>query len=453
MSNQLLSQTANRRVRVALFAIAFSLCLSQLTHADNWSQWRGNKLDSVTMEKSLPGKLSMDKNLLWKFEMPGTGGASPVVWNDHIFVMSVEGNGQENGKPLSLLCVTTQGKLKWKKPLEGRNKRSRDSGDSASPSPFTDGTHVWAMTTNGVIQCFDFEGNQVWAKDLQKEYGEFHIQFGMTSTPVLDQGKIYLQLIHGKMKRGSKATSVGWVVALDAKNGNEIWKHQRKTDGMFENMHSYASPSIYRDNQNEFLVTHGGDYVIGHSLESGDEIFRCGDMNPKGDGYNYFLRFVSSPLCVEGMLIVPTAKSGPVLALDPAKKLAGDVTEKKETRHWRLDQGTPDVATPVVYDGMVYLARETGVLIALDSETGEMVYQKRMLADRHRSTPVAGDGKVYFADRRGNLKIIEAGEEPNVLTNLSLGEETLASPAISNGVLYIRTQENLYAFGTSTSQE
>ncbi len=419
--------------------------------ADNWPQWRGGKFDSISPETNAPAEIAVDKNLLWKFEMPGPGGASPVVWGDNVFVTTVEGG--DNGDDLSLLCLSTEGKLKWKKKLEGKNRNSRDSGNSASPSPSTDGEHVWAMTANGVVQCFDMKGEQVWSKDLQEVYGKFHIQFGMTSTPVLDQGRLYFQLIHGELKRRSRETSVGWVIALDAKSGKEIWKQERKTDGLFENRHSYASPVLYRDGEIEFLVTHGGDYVIGHSLKDGSELWRCGDLNPKGDNYNYTLRFVSSPVCAKGMLVVPTAKSGPVLALKVDSNLTGDVTDKKQTRHWRMDRGTPDVATPVIYNEQVYLARENGVLICVDATTGEQIYQERLLADRHRSTPVAANGKVYIADRKGKITILEAGRKLTVLSTSELGEETLASPAISNGRVYVRTQKNLYAFGDKSTPE
>ena len=174
-------------------------------HADNWPQWRGANLDSVSHEKELPRSLSKD-NLLWKLKMPGPGGASPIVWEDNIFVASVEGND------LVLLCITTDGKQKWKRKLEGRNRQIRmDNSNGASPSPVTDGDHVWVMLTPGIVHCFDFQGNLIWKKDMQNEYGEFQIQFGMTSTPLLDNGNLYFQFIHGNMR--DREPSTGKIVA------------------------------------------------------------------------------------------------------------------------------------------------------------------------------------------------------------------------------------------------
>jgi outer membrane protein assembly factor BamB len=162
------------------------------------------------------------------------------------------------------------------------------------------------------------------------------------------------------------------VIALDGETGEEIWYQKRLTDGLMENKHSYASPIIYRDSEHAFLVTHGADFVIGHSLEDGQELWRCGGINRK-ENYNPFLRFVASPSYADGLIVVPTAKRGPILALRPT--LSGDVTEKSDAFCWRIPSGTPDVASPLIYDGLVYLADEKGVLSCVDAATGKIHYQ------------------------------------------------------------------------------
>lgn len=406
--------------------------------ADNWPQWRGADLTSTSNEVALPSKLDREENMLWRVPMPGPAGSSPVVWGNNIFVTSVQDAN------LVLLCVGTDGKIRWKRQLDGEDKKSRDGANSASASPSTDGKHVWAMMGNGVLSCFTVDGDLVWKKDLQKEYGKFDIQFGMSSTPLLDQGNIYLALIHGNM-RDRSTTSTGQVIALDAATGTQIWLHTRNTDGVAENKHSYASPTIYRDGEREFLITHGADYVIGHSLDDGSEIWRCGGINPKGNSYNRTLRLVASPGLGKGMLIVPTAKRGPVFALNV--DLKGNVTRSKEAFLWRLDQGTPDVASPVVHDGLVYFAGERGDLTCVDSKTGKVHYRERLFEDKHRSTPVCADGKLFIAGRRGALYVVRAGDELDVLSKHNLGEEITASPAISNGRIFIRSFDGLYAFG------
>ncbi len=413
---------------------------------DNWPQWRGENFDSRSDETGLPVEFGPSTNLQWRFELPGPGGASPVVWDDRVFVTSIGGNNE-----ILLICVASEdGRELWRQELKGKNLPSRDGGNSASPSPSTDGEHVWATSTAGFLECFDIDGKPVWSVDLQERYGKFQIQFGMTSTPLLDGDRLYLQLIHGSM-RDRGVTSRGTVAAIDAKTGEEVWKHERQTDATFENKHSYASPIVVRDGDIEFLVTHGGDFVIGHSLDDGSELWRCGGLNSL-ENYNPTLRFVASPVYSsggpggDGMLVVPSAKNGPVIALK-AGELEGDVTGDELARFWKLEKGTPDVATPVLANGLVFLARENGAMTCVDAENGKQVWAERMFADRHRSTPVVAEGRVYACGRDGTVVVIEASREAHVLARNELGEETLASPAVANGKIYIRTFQALYCFG------
>lgn len=426
-----------------MVASALALSVTVQTHADNWAQWRGPAWDSLSDGTDIPVSIGDQDKLLWRVPLPGPAGASPIVWEDQLFLTTLEGT--KDGANMFLICIDTNGKISWKKQLEGANQNSRDNASSASPSPSTDGKHVWAMMGNGILHCFTVRGELVWKKDLQKEYGKFDIQFGMTTSPILDRGRIYLALIHGDMS-DRVTTSVGHVIALDSKTGDEIWYHRRLTDGVAENTHSYASPSIYRDEHREYLITHGGDYVIGHSLKDGSEIWRCGGFNPKGDSYNNALRLVASPTPTPGMIVVPTAKRGPVLALKC--NLRGDVTGHPENFRWKMPKGTPDVASPVVYEGYVYLADEKGVLVCLDAQTGEMQYRERLFASNHRSTPVAANGHIYITGRKGVVYVVEAGPTFKLASKVDLEEETTASPAISNGRIYVRTYRALYAFGT-----
>ena len=424
-----------KKVTVVLFVIS---CLLQVAAADNWPQWRGAKLDSISNETNLP-KSFKDENQLWKTELPGPGGASPIVWGDNVFVASVDGDG------LALLCVSVNdGDVRWKQELEGKNANNRmDKSNSASCSPVTDGEHVWVMLSNGVVHCFTVDGDLVWKKDMQDEYGKFVIQFGMTSTPLLDNGKLYFQFIHGNM-RDRKTTSIGMLVALEAKSGDEIWKSRRESPAVAENKHAYTTPVIYRGGESEFLVVHGADYATGHDLKDGKELWRVGGFNP-AETYNNFLRFVSSPVCSESLIVIPSAKNGPVIALSP--NADGKVENDSEAILWKLDKGTPDVASPVVSNGRVYLARENGVFMVLDAKNGDVIYEERLLRDRHRSTPVVADGAIYLIGRDGKALVIADATEFKLISQTDLKEDTTASPAVSNGRIFVRTNKSLMAFG------
>jgi outer membrane protein assembly factor BamB len=429
-----------RPTAAALMTLCFIPGLvAQESGQSRWPQWRGTNLDNRSDASDVPVEFSREKNMLWAMELPGPGGASPIVWDEHVFVTTIDSE-----EAIWLFCVGTDGAEKWRKRLQGESRTVMDGGNAASPSPSTDGKHVWAPSAAGFIECFDLAGNPVWTADLQKQFGEFDIQFGWTSTPVLHEGRLYLQMIHGNMR--DKSPSKGIVACLDALTGKELWRVERKTGATVENKHSYTSPVVFQIGDDKALLTHGADYVIAHSLEDGSELWRCGGLNPL-ENYNPLLRFVSSPVFADGQIVVPSAKNGPVYSLDP-QGLSGDVTDEKSSFKWRIDKGTPDVATPLVDGGLVYLARENGAMLCIDTTTGEEVYSERLLADKHRSTPVLAEGRLYLCGRDGTVLVLKAGREPEVLARNELGEPITASPAVTDGRIYIRSSTTLYCFGS-----
>src|SRR5262249_28268482 len=280
---------AVKRFPAALLVTSL-LCTPVL--ADNWPQWRGPTNDGICKETNLPAEWSDAKNVVWKLPMPGQAGSTPIIWGDRIFLTS------QDGKDLVLMCISTQGKELWKRKVgEGQGKYMGGEGNMASPSPSTDGKHVWAYFGNGDFVCFDFEGKEVWKFKAQERYGKFKIQHGMHTTPLLDGDRLYFQLLH----------SGAWLVmALDKATGKEIWKIERKSDAEQENEHSYASPVIWRNGKDEYLIVHGNDYATAHRLTDGSEVWRVGDLNPDTAQHRYRgdLRFVASPLATSELIII-----------------------------------------------------------------------------------------------------------------------------------------------------
>ena len=395
--------------------------------ADNWQQWRGTDNDGISEETDVPIQWSQTENVKWRLPLPGEAASTPVVWEDNIFLTSAEGDA------LVLMCISTDGKERWKRTLGHGNRDVRSGeGNSAAPSPVTDGEHVWAFLGTGDLACYDFDGNQVWHTNLADRYGEFNLYFVMSTTPLLDQDRLYFQLIH----------SNAWVVlALDKMTGAEIWKHNRDSDATDECEQAYTSPILYRDTEREYLVVHGADYVTAHNLEDGSEIWRCGGFNPIAS-YNHSLRFVASPVATHGLIVVPSAKNGPVIGIDPAAQ--GDITDSK-WQLWKLRQGTPDVPSPLIHDGLVYLCRERGDLICLDAKTGEQLYRERTRRHRHRASPVYANGHIYLTSRDGIINVVKTGREFEIVASNDIGEVIAASPAIANGTLYLRSYQALYA--------
>jgi outer membrane protein assembly factor BamB len=425
------------KITPALPAVILLACHTCTASADNWASWRGPTQNGVCTESNLPVEWSKDKNVAWRVELPGPAGATPVVWGEQIFVTSVDSD------KLVLLCYGADGKQQWRREIGQGNKDVRgDEGNSASPSPVTDGTHVWVFMASGQLACVTVDGQPVWNFDVQKRYGEFQIQFGMSSTPVLHDGRLFLQLIHGD---GDAATQEALVVAVDALTGNDLWKSKRVTGAEKENEHGYSSPILYDFGGRTFLITHGGDFTIAYSLNDGKELWRLGGLNPHDDPdreYHPTLRFVSSPAAAEGIVVCPTAKGGPVFAVRPDAE--GDLTGTDAVL-WVREKNTPDVPSPVIYEDLVYLCRENGMLLVLDRKTGEEVYMERTHNNRHRASPVLADGHIYLTARDGKVTVVKTGRKFEIVAQNEIGEAISASPVISNGTIYLRTFDALWA--------
>jgi outer membrane protein assembly factor BamB len=253
---------------------------------------------------------------------------------------------------------------------------------------------------------------------------------------------LYLQLLH---------TGNQWVICLDAETGKEIWKVNRPSDGKDECPHSYASPTICPKsdkNPEAYLITHGNDYAIGHSLNDGSELWRVTSLNPK-EKYNNTLRFVASPVASGGLVVVPTAKNGQVVAIKPEAK--GTFGPGSSNEVWRKPSNTPDVPSPLVLDGLVYLCREDGRLICLDAATGEEKYQERTTPGRFRASPVSVAGHILVTNRdKGTVTVVKAGPKFEKVAENTLPDILAASPAISGPRVYLRGVKTLWCVGEVT---
>ncbi|MDP7276624.1 MAG: PQQ-binding-like beta-propeller repeat protein [Planctomycetaceae bacterium] len=425
--------------RLVPFTLALLLC-TMTAHAGNWPNWRGPTQNGVSTETGIPAKFGPKQNVAWQLALPGPAGATPVVWGRRVFLTSID------GQKLVLMCVGTDGKLQWRHQIGTGNKVVRgDEGNSASPSPVTDGKHVWAMMANGQVSCHTVAGKPVWNRDLRPVYGPFKIAFGLTASLILDEGKVFLQLIHGS-RQASPDEDQGLIVALDAATGKQSWKQVRRSDAYDENKHSYTSPFIYNDGKKKLLISHGADYTIAYRLGDGAEVWRKGGLNPQNDPkkkYHRTLRFVASPTAVPGLIVIPTAKNGPVVAIRPDGK--GDISNDKSQHVWTRPNNTPDVPCPLIHDGLVYLCRENGNLVCMDAKTGKEFYHERTHRQRHRASPIYVDGKIICVARDGMITVARAGKTFEILARNNMGDSIAASPAIANGTLYLRSFKSLWA--------
>jgi outer membrane protein assembly factor BamB len=414
------------RIAVGLLAIVSAI-------AGNWPQWRGPSLNGTSDEKNLPVHWSQETNVVWKLAMPSWSGSTPIVWGNRIFLNVAE------GRNLELWCVdASRGSVLWKRHLSGGNVKMRKQNMS-SPSPVTDGTNVWAMTGTGILKAFDYEGKELWSRDIQKEYGQFGLYWGYASSPLLHEDSLYVQVLHGM-----KTDDPSYVLRIDKTSGRTVWRVERPTKAIHESPDAYTTPTLVRNGAAAELVVSGGDVATGHDLTTGKELWRAGGFNPTNNPSN---RVIASPLAYGNIVYVPTLVK-PLQAFRAGGR--GDIT--KSHLVFQFHNG-PDIPSPVTDGTYFYSINDRGIVYCLDSNTGQQVYGgQRLKPGTYTASPVLADGKIYVTNEEGLTTVIKAGPKFEILAENALNDYVLSSPAISNGRLYLRTTGYLYTIGATRAR-
>jgi outer membrane protein assembly factor BamB len=414
-------------LRIALTIVVLSAA-GVAPRAENWPQWRGPSLNGLSGEKNLPVRWSSTQNVTWKLALPAWSGSTPIVWGDRIFLNVADQNN------LYLWCVDrARGVTMWKQLLGGGNVRMQKQNMS-SPSPATDGRRVWVMTGTGILKAFDFDGKELWMRDIQKDYGRFGLNWGYGSSPLLYGDALFVQVLHGMRTRDPS-----YLLRIDTMTGRTVWRVERPTPARFESPDAYTTPALLRYGNSTEIVITGGDVVTGHDPATGKELWRASGLNPDNDG-SY--RIVASPV-VHGELIVAPTRERPMLVLKAGGR--GDVTKSHVL--WSFGSG-PDVPTPVTDGTYLYVINDRGIMWCLDVKSGKEVYaRQRLRSATYSGSLVLADDKIYVTNEDGVTVVVKAGPRFEVLAENDLDDYTLSSPAISEGQIFVRTQKFLYCIG------
>jgi outer membrane protein assembly factor BamB len=373
--------------------------------SSDWPRWRGPDGAAVADGAPLPVTWPTARNIAWCVAIPGEGSSSPIVSGDAVFVTSAI----EGGTRRLLHCLDRKsGAIRWT--LETKDpdpERTSALTGHAAATPVTDGKVVVAVFGNAGAVGTDFSGQRLWTRSL----GDFDSEFGLASSPVLHQGRVYVVCDHDG--EGPKSFD-SFVAALDVRSGEFVWKTPRK--GIFR---SWSTPIIVGGE----LIVSGQDEVRAYDLESGRPHWSVGGMS----GW-----VAPSPVTGKGLILAASGKDGPTVAIRPGGAVA-----------WRAERGGPYVCSPVLYGDLLYVCDESGLLICRDVASGREVYRAR-LRGAFKSSPVAGDGKVYFTNESGRTSVVKAGTEFVLLAENRTDEECLASPAISGSAILLRTRTRLW---------
>jgi outer membrane protein assembly factor BamB len=409
------------------------LILVSLASAENWPQWRGPTLNSISTESNLPVKWGTEDNIAWKLPLPAWSGSTPIIWGDRIFLNVAGGDGS-----LYLWCVerpkagASEPKVLWKK-LIGDGDHKERKQNMSSPSPVTDGKLVWVLTGTGALKAFDFQGKELWAREIQKDYGRFGLNWGYASSPLLYEDSLYVQVLHGM-----KTKDPSYLLRVDKLTGKTLWRIERHTEAIRESPDSYSTPVVGRIDGKMQLIVLGGDVVTGHELKTGEEVWRVKGFNPQN---NPNFRTIASATFYDGMVYAPT-RERPLQAFKVGG--SGDITKNVA---WQFQNG-PDVPTPVIDGKYFYSINDRGIVYVLDAKTGQEVYGgQRIKPGTYSSSPILADGKIYITNEDGLTTVLKAGPQFEILAENNLNDYCLSTVAISEGQIFLRTTQALWCIG------
>lgn len=412
--------------------------------AADWPQWRGPSFNGSSSEKGLPAKFSKTENIAWTIPMPGSSAATPVVLGDKVFVSSIDARSQS----LLAICLDRKtGKTLWQNKVADGTKRDERS-NYASPSPATDGKIVVFFYGNGDLVAFDLAGKELWRRNIQKDYGDFAFQWTFSASPLLFQGKLYIQVlqrdqpVHDKGKVGGES----YLLCLDPANGKTLWRHVRPTEAQAESREAFSTPIPYEHGGKWQLLILGGDMVSGHDLATGAEIWRWGTWNPQRIGH---WRLVPSPVAGGGVVLACAPKKEPVYAI----KLGGKGTLNESAVAWQSPDRviTSDVPTPAFADGDFFVLSDAAKTLTRISPDGKAKWTKETPGRiKYEASPLVADGKVYIVNFNGEVVVFNAADGA-IINQAALGtpeDKTVRSAIIAaHGQLFIRTDTQLYCVG------
>jgi outer membrane protein assembly factor BamB len=427
---------------------------SSLTQAADWPHWRGPLYNGSTGEKNLPARWSTTENIAWTADLPGPGACTPVVWGDHVFLSAAD---RDRNMLVALALDRKSGKLLWQHDIAEGISRTRRS-NFASPSPTTDGKVVVFFYGSGDLAGFDVAGTKLWQRNIQNDYGAFAFLWTFASTPLLYEGKLYLQVLQRDVpvrrggRRGGGRSREGkiesYLLAMDPMTGKELWKHSRPSKAQAESRESFSSPIPYEKQGRKELLIVGGDAMTGHDPATGKELWRWGTWNPSRIGH---WRHVPSPVANEDVVLVCAPKREPVYAIKTGE--SGQLG--KNAVAWISEEDgavTSDVPTPALYDGDFFVLSDLRKnLTRVNPATGAVKWKLDTPGRaKYEASPLAADGKIYLINFDGEAVVVNAADgtiQTVIPMNPAPGYPIRSSISAAHGRLFIRANRTLYCVG------
>lgn len=458
-------------------------CAAALLQAADNVAWFRRDHGVAPAGMALPAELGESADRLWRVELP-PGISSPCVCGDSIYVTTYVAESKE----LATVAIDrTTGRIRWKQVAPVQTLEAFHAvGSPASATPACNGSQVFSFFGSYGLLCYDLEGKLLWDRPM----GPFQDEFGASSSPVLLDGKVILNEDHD---------IDSFLIALDQQTGEVVWKTPR-TDAT----RSYATPVVL-DNQGRSEILVAGalrltayDPSDGKPLWWFDGLSRLVDSTPVVvNGEIYFATWTPGGDADSRIRMEPFAAAltqfdanadgeigktelpadSPVLerffridlnqnqlldkqewdkhslVFERAQNIAAAIRPgtqgplPAENVRWTYHRSLPTVPSSVVYDGVLYMVKDSGIITSLDADNGELLKQGRAAGrGNYYASLVAGDGKVYLSSESGVVTILQAGRNWSILGSHDFKERIMATPVITDGLMLIRTDAALYAY-------
>ena len=408
-----------------------------------WAHWRGPGHDGVATA-DIPLTWSDTSNVQWKVAIPGRGHSTPVVWGDRLFLTTAiptgpaaapapaEGGGRGPGggagtgqeHRFEVLAVDRKtGKILWQRtattavPHEGYH---RIYGSFASNAPATDGQRVYAFFGSRGLYVYDLAGKPLWQKDFGLKMA-MRLAFGEGSGAVVDNGRVYLQFDHQQE---------GFVVALDAATGKELWRAPRMENS------SWSTPLVVEHAGAKQLVVTADTKVKSYDVDTGKIVWEVAGLG---------LNPIPQPVQHGDLVLLMSGYRNPKLM---AVRLGrtGDLTGT-DAIVWETTRGTSYTASPALHDGKLYVISDNAQMSVFNATTGEPHYQQTRLLKPYnfKASPLIVGDRVYLATEEGDVVVVKTGAQFEVLaTNTLTDQSFIASPIAIGTDLYLRSRTHLF---------
>jgi outer membrane protein assembly factor BamB len=421
----------------------------------DWPSFRGIRGSGIADGFPAPTTWNVPESqgLKWKTPIPGLGHSSPIVWGSRVCVTTAISGQQHAGLKIGLygnidsvpddtehtwklICADkATGKVLFDRTMHtGVPKIKRHmKATHANSTLATDGTHIVAMLGSEGLYAYDMAGTLLWKKDLGVlDSGYFmapDAQWEFGSSPVIHEGVV---LIQADVQKDS------FLAAFDVRTGREIWRTPR------QDVPTWSTPTVHEVDGRTQILVNGWKHTGAYDFRTGREIWKLtggGDIP------------VPTPIAGHGLVFITNAhgrEGAPVYAI--RETASGDISltsGQTSSTHvaWSVPRDGAYMISPVLYQGLLYVAKNNGVFNVFDATTGERIYQQRLGTGTTGFTAsiVAADGKIYFTSEDGDVYVVRAGRTFELLAANPIGEIGMATPAISEGVLFFRTDKSLLA--------